>query len=153
MDASLTEEEKAIGAQFLADTFVEDKLAAVIRAHIYIESTLNLIIEEYLVEPSALDLDRLNFSTKVDLLLALGALHHGLKQPLQMVNRFRNRFAHNINAQLTELDARQFFNSFPKPSRDSIQEGHELLNSLAYLYGALYAQLKTIRSAKLLKKG
>ena len=55
MDASLTEEEKAIGAQFLADTFVEDKLAAVIRAHIYIESTLNLIIEEYLVEPSALD--------------------------------------------------------------------------------------------------
>jgi hypothetical protein len=153
MDASLTEEEKAIGAQFLADASVEDKLAAVIRAHIYMESTLNLLVEECLLEPSALDIDRLNFSTKVDLLVALGALHQDLKKPLEMVNRFRNRFAHNINAHLTELDERQFFNSFSKPNRDSIQGGHELLNSSAYLYGALHAQLKVIRSAKLSKKG
>jgi hypothetical protein len=147
LPATLSDEDRMAGAKFLAETTNEDTLAVIVRAHLYLESTLTLLIEEYLAEPGALEVDRLAFSIKVGLALALGALPESLKQPLQMVNSLRNRFAHNIYAQLDASDADKLFKSFSKYDRGSIHD-NELSYCLSYLYGALYALLKQTRSAK-----
>jgi hypothetical protein len=149
MDPTLAEEDKVAGAKFLEEISGEDNLAAIIRVHLYLESTLSLLIQEALPEPGALKLDRLNFGFKIGLGLALGTLPQNLREPLRIVHTLRNRFAHDIHAQLMASDEDRLFKSLSKEHRDSLRGEHDLQNCLAFLYGNLYGHLKAIREFKL----
>jgi hypothetical protein len=138
---TISHEDRMLGAQFITATSGDDDLAIIIRAHLYLESTLSLLIEEHLVEPGALEVDRLNFSTKVGLAVALGALPITLREPLQMANSLRNRFAHDIHAQVSASQVDRFFKSFSKDDRAVISEDRALGTLLAVLFGALQGSL------------
>jgi hypothetical protein len=114
----------------------------VVRSHLYIEAVLTQLIEERLEEPYALDLERLNFNTKLNLAVALGAVQKSEKPALVLLNRLRNRFAHKLNAQITKQDARQFLNSFASEQRKEIKGGTHFANTIPYLHRCLYGRLR-----------
>jgi hypothetical protein len=140
LNADLSEEDKRAGAQFLADTCGEDDLAIIIRAHVYMESTLTLLIEERLIEPGAFNPNRIGFNDKLGLAVALGAIPTELRGPLQILNTFRNRLAHDKNANITASDEDKLFKSFSKLDRERIT-GSGLSDCLSYLHGSLYGRL------------
>ncbi|HEV2173007.1 MAG TPA: hypothetical protein VGR71_05545 [Nitrospira sp.] len=143
----LSQEDAKIGARFLTDIFNSDNLAAVIRAHLYLENSLNLLIEEHLSEPGAVDIERQSFGFKVDLAVGLDVLPLRWEQPLLVVNSFRNRLAHDIEARITQTDVDRLFKSFNKFDRQTMATPATLHATLAYLHGCLYGQLKRARNA------
>ena len=153
MKQGLSAEDAKIGAKFLGDISSEDTLAVVIRAHLYLEHWLNLLIEECLPEPGAIEIERQSFSFKVDLAVGLGVLPQTLKQPLLGVNSFRNRLAHDIEAQISQTDIDRLFKSFTKSDRHSIEDGTTLPSTLAYLHGCMHGHLIAVREASKPKSG
>jgi hypothetical protein len=104
--------------------YAEDPLGVVIRGHLYVESRLIQLIEQALPEPGAIDLTRLNFSTKMDLAVALGLLSEGDKRPYAALNALRNRVAHNAEIEIDEADERQLQKALTAQQRDA-QKNHE----------------------------
>ncbi len=153
LKAGLDPESAKTGAKFLDDIAGGDNLAIVIRAHLYMESWLNQLIEERLSEPGAVEIERQSFRFKVDLAVALDVLPQPLRQPLLVVNSFRNRLAHDVEDRITQKDVDRLFKSFIRIDRRSITSGATLTNILAYLHGCLYGQLKHMRDASKPKHG
>ena len=143
----LSESDIRAGESLLRDLWKkrDDDLGLILRAHLYLEAVLTELIQERLNEPDSLDLERLNFATKVDLAIALAVIHHSEKAPLAFLNKLRNRFAHHLDARLTEQDERQFVNSFAIEQRQEIQGGAHFFNTLPYLHGLLYGRLRRRR--------
>jgi hypothetical protein len=83
----------------------DDPVAVVVGVHLHLEAFLIELINEKLVRPRALNLDRLNFPSKVGLAVALDAIPETAAPALRTINELRNRIAHNLNAQLVEADA------------------------------------------------
>lgn len=102
---SLSEQVQADIATFIAKIFADDSLTMVVKAHLYIESALSKLIETYLENPKALDLGRMPFSQKVQLGISLGLIQGGERKALVDLNRIRNRFVHDLEAELDEDDA------------------------------------------------
>lgn len=152
LKAGLDPESAKTGAKFLDDIAGGDTLAIVVRAHLYMENWLNQLIEERLSEPGAVEIERQSFRFKVDLAVALGVLPQPLQQPLLVVNSFRNRLAHDIEARITQKDVDRLFKSFIRIDRQSITSGTTLTNVLAYLHGCLHGQLKQIRISSKAKR-
>lgn len=95
-----------------------DLLGAVIRGHAYVESNLIQLIESALPDPGALDLTRVNFPTKRELAVAMRLLSKGGKPGYAALNRLRNKFAHNIDAQFLESDEQRLYRALSKAQKD-----------------------------------
>jgi len=107
------------------------------------------IIKEFLEKPQAfVSLERLSFPAKVELANAIGALLDGYAEPLMVLNGLRNRFAHNIDAKITESDENKLLESMPTDDQAKITGGRNVRYTLAYLHGSLYGGLYTIRTFK-----
>lgn len=85
----------------------EDELGAVIRAHIYIENELIAFIRAR--SPSSDDGKdhRVSYHKRVNLAASLG-LHESFGPSLSFIGKLRNRFAHQLDAVITEQDADDF---------------------------------------------
>ena len=145
-----TEEDKS----FLAVLLSEDDLGAIVRTHLFIDSRLNQLIEEGLVAPKQIKLDGLRFPLKVSLAIAMGFVPEPYRHAMMWLNSQRNKFAHNVTAQLTEDDADNFFKSFPAESRqflgifDETAPKTKLRSCLSFLYGRLTGLLREARQRK-----
>lgn len=82
-----------------------DDLSLILRCHIALEASLNKVIETRSHANEQSELDRLAFTAKVDVCIALGAFQPRYRQAWVIVNRIRNQFAHNLNAQFTKQQA------------------------------------------------
>jgi hypothetical protein len=127
--------------RFLKEIVGNDILGVIIRGHLFIESRLTHLIEQKLPEPGAIDLTRMNFHLKIDLAVAMGVLPYDLRPPLQVLNKLRNKLAHDVHKQITRADSERLFKSLPKVSRDvfgSPEDDKRLLQScISHLYGRL----------------
>ncbi|MGN8648308.1 hypothetical protein ACTNEO_19890 [Gracilibacillus sp. HCP3S3_G5_1] len=86
----------------------DDPLQVFIRGHLIIESKLIRLIESSLVNKNEIDVAKLNFPMKVDLAYALGAIEDkSIKNVLLGINSFRNKFAHNIDYKITDVDMKK----------------------------------------------
>lgn len=94
-------------AAFHAALMGEDELGAVVRAHIHIEHELIEFIRARLSPPDALDAISLDYSGRVKLAIALG-LPKEMQAPLNFIGTLRNRFAHRLDARLSEHEANNF---------------------------------------------
>jgi hypothetical protein len=92
-----------------------DPFVVCVKGHQAVEELLDLVLSESLHDPHALEIRQLGFGLKVDLALALGVI---ADRPVFVgLNRFRNRFAHDRTAELSNQDAVDFFNSWPERLR------------------------------------
>ena len=95
-------------------------LLIVIRCHLLIESYLIKLIESELPNPSALNIDKLNFTQKIELGLALDILHQDMKGFLLKINNLRNKFAHDHLKKITEKDITELENCLDKEIREEL---------------------------------
>lgn len=88
-----------------------DQLSLVIKAHHSIEAKLHAALEERLPRANRVELHRVAFLLKVDLLIGLGLFSPKLRHIFELANAIRNRFAHNPYAAFSEEDATKVRNA------------------------------------------
>jgi hypothetical protein len=89
---------------FLGDVFRTDTVTFIIRSHLYAESKIIRLLSESLPNPRALDIERMSFAKKVDLAYALTLVDERTRRTLTLLNKLRNRFAHNLKSEISEND-------------------------------------------------
>ena len=142
---------------FLDIINVSDQLSVAIRGHQLLEMILNIAINESLSIPHALEVRKLSFILKIDLGIALGLIPHGMRGGFAKINEFRNRFAHDPAAKITEKESKDFYNSLPSsglfPPGESYEELGDPLeafrNCCAVLFFSLERIVQHIRDQKL----
>jgi hypothetical protein len=91
----------------------DESLQFVIRAHLRAEQLLFAMLAEGLKNPSIIDLDRLSFSTKARLAVAMGLMGQDVLPPLIALNALRNNFAHKVDYQFADTDKADLLNAMP----------------------------------------
>lgn len=94
---------KNLRLEFLQDVKHEEILIVMLRAHLYIEQELIAIIEKCLVNSKVMDVERLTFIQKLNLVYALGILDKSVHRAIAKFNNIRNGFAHTLNFQVDDL--------------------------------------------------
>ena len=90
-----------------------DPMVLVLRCHIYIEYVIVRMIEAYIPFPQHLKIDRLNFINKVNLAKSFGLHEEMYFKSCLEINRVRNKFAHEIEYQVSKEDVAKIYNSMP----------------------------------------
>lgn len=75
-----------------------------LRGHLWVEKFLDDLLEAVLADPAANQLDRMSFSQKVGLAQALGTVAPAEAAPLRMMNKARNRLAHDLAGDASTKD-------------------------------------------------
>lgn len=102
----------------------EDELGVVVRAHIYIESSLNTLLESLLVSPKHLEKMNLDFSQRVSLSVALG-LRPQYESPLLALGTLRNHFAHRTGTKLSKDKVNNLYAALSSEDKTLVQQSHE----------------------------
>ena len=105
--------------RFYADMNGNDALTVVVRAAIYIESHIIHLIEANLDAVSVNKMD-LTYLQRVYLAAAIG-MHPRLVKPLKALGEIRNKFAHRLDASLSENEAENFYSAFDATDKQIIQ--------------------------------
>jgi hypothetical protein len=82
-------------------------IGRVLRAHLFVEHFVTKFIETANPRLGSLDEARLTYLQKVHLACSSGGLNQELRPGLIQLNRLRNRFAHQLEYQLTSDDVAQ----------------------------------------------
>jgi hypothetical protein len=106
-----------------------DGVSMVVRGHLILEALLNALLE-LTVPNQCKELLRLNFAQKLDLAIALGCLPSDYRGSWRMANDLRNKFAHDLHAELTGSDAENLLNAMPSSMREQIRAQRRALNGL-----------------------
>lgn len=115
-----SEEVKKFTKDFSTALLGEDELGVIVRAHIYVEAELDKWLKATLKNADALG-DGIEYQMKVRIALAAG-LRNDLQHPLNALERLRNKFAHQLGMKLTADDANNFYATFGKRERDSVED-------------------------------
>ncbi|MEZ5193431.1 MAG: hypothetical protein R2734_13640 [Nocardioides sp.] len=76
-------------------------LELILRAHLWMETMLNRVIQSRLVNPEVVNVDRMGFAAKVDLAHGLGGVEPQNVAWFRTLNRMRNRLAHELDGEPT----------------------------------------------------
>ncbi len=98
-----------------------DPFQAVIKGAIVVESEMEEVFRSAFHDASALYDMKLTYDQKVNLLIALG-IEPRFATPLKALAKIRNKFAHTIDANLTEVEAKNFYASFHSTDRIIIND-------------------------------
>lgn len=81
-----------------------DILQQLLHGHIYLDHIVTKIIEEELTHPSELKIDRIAFSVKLELAVALGLIKSELSNTISKINSLRNKSVHKLDFEITDRD-------------------------------------------------
>jgi hypothetical protein len=84
---------------------------SIVRGHLHVQAALIQYVEAGLEHPGALDLARMDFVYLVQLAVALGLIEKDDAAGYKRLNHLRNRFAHNIRAEISLQDGIDLYNS------------------------------------------
>lgn len=93
----------------------------IIQGHLFFDHVLNQLLLESLARPKALRLDRMTFSSKVDLCDALGLLGPSVVAFLKRVNKLRNGIAHDLKFEISDQHVQDLVNILPKDYEKNIR--------------------------------
>ncbi|WJV19647.1 hypothetical protein QU593_03960 [Rossellomorea marisflavi] len=79
-----------------------DKMYLILRGHLYIESELIKLIENYILYPEKLELKNMGFNNKCRMASSLGLIDDQMFEILILINRLRNKYAHNLEYNITK---------------------------------------------------
>lgn len=97
-----------INLTYLASTLADpNRLVTLVKAHLWIERALNGVIESSFDHPEALNVERMQFASKVNLVEALGIVQPEKAAVVRRINTLRNKAAHRLDWQLDDDDADQ----------------------------------------------
>lgn len=82
-----------------------------LRGHLWMENLISRILEINIVNADVLDLDRMGFRQKVDIAQAFGFISQENGYALKALNRLRNKLAHNLMAEPSEIEIRDLVNT------------------------------------------
>jgi hypothetical protein len=127
--------------EFLALSDVEDAMRVVIGTHSALNDALGRLLAEALPDPDMPELDRIGFTLKVDLQIAMRVLWSGARPAWRDFNQLRNTFAHDAKATVTEARAGQLRSTVP----DSLWSGEasEPLDIIRLVAAVLWVQVTT----------
>lgn len=132
--------------KFANDINEETYLQIILKGHLYIENRLIELIKVKLVNPHAINLNDLNFPTKINLARALGLLDNKKSKLLRNLNRIRNNLAHDLNFELSDGEIKKQIKYFDKYYSNSFQKTIEenagdLKQLLRNIYVLTYLEL------------
>lgn len=99
---------------------LSDRWQAAIQAHLYLDHILTQMLLEALVSPEAINLKRMSFVQKLDLVEAMGLLSTELIAPVRVLNGMRNNIAHELDGEILDRHVLDLANAMPKSTRDAI---------------------------------
>jgi DNA-binding MltR family transcriptional regulator len=106
---------KAI-SEFLDYTKSEDFMGIILRAQIYIENDLDILINKLLVHPEKINLQF--FSAKLDAAYALGAIDEEWYGAFRKFNKLRSKYAHDFMYEFTENDYGDLISTLSKSAKE-----------------------------------
>jgi hypothetical protein len=98
--------------ELLAAVNAPDLLTVAIRGHQCVEAALNQLLNAALTAPHEIEIKRVSFAPKVDLAIALGLLRVDSRALFLAVNRIRNQYAHDQQAQFDSNQSADVANAF-----------------------------------------
>jgi hypothetical protein len=110
--------------KFIAALIGEDELGVVLRAHNYVEAQLMRLLETLVPYPEHLKELHLDYAGKVHLSIAMG-LRPERAGPLKALGSIRNRFAHRLDAELSNSDTGNLYKAFHSDDKDIVQQSFE----------------------------
>jgi hypothetical protein len=84
----------------------ESSFEILLRGHLWIENFVGRILELRIVNQGVLDLDRMSFRQKIDIAQAFGFITQEDGQAFKVLNRLRNKLAHNLMVEPSEEEIR-----------------------------------------------
>jgi len=144
----LTPDRKPTSSQLVALIGIEDPLLLAIRGHQAIDALLTTAITSALPDPHQVEVERLSFTLKVDLAVALKRIPQDCRGMFTALNRVRNRLTHDAAAALDEQTAAEIRSAYAAPQRESfshlIDRPGAPVYTLQLLVGILFQQLRVL---------
>ena len=97
----------------------KDCFTIAIKGHQIIDECLNVLLSVILSKSHHLELTRISFMLKVDIIIAIGKFSSESRPLFKKINNIRNRFAHDKNAIFDRNDINDLKNVWTKKHRDS----------------------------------
>lgn len=125
-----------------------ESLSLVIKCHYELDLILDRILELSMYDISSLEVKRISFILKVDILIGLGVVTQGVKKLLKNINAVRNAYAHNPYYIFDDENAKKMkivimqMESFEGFIRDESNERQILINAFTIAYVCLERSLK-----------
>jgi len=91
-----------------------ERLYLILRGHLYIENELNKLLENFLPNPSVLELYREGFRRKLDLALALNLIEQDHFDIICAFNEIRNKYAHRLKYRISHQEITDLKNNMSK---------------------------------------
>ncbi|EPD52742.1 hypothetical protein HMPREF1210_01122 [Paenisporosarcina sp. HGH0030] len=108
--------------RFMDETNHQDLLVIVLRAHIYIEQELYLLINKCMKYPEKLNVRYL--SDKLKLAYSLGLIEQGLFSSIMKLNDFRNKYAHQLDFNFTEKELNEIVSPLSKEEKTELEKDY-----------------------------
>ncbi|MCL7408386.1 hypothetical protein [Marivivens donghaensis] len=93
-----------------------------VQAKIYLEFVALKFLEQELANPNEIRLSRMSFSSRLDLISALGLAPKNFIDAVRLVSKKRNNVAHDLEFELTEQDANEIASQLPKELKKIARE-------------------------------
>jgi len=87
--------------RFWQDLDPSNTQTMLLKSHLWVEYSLNLLLQERMVVLQSYELLRLTFRSRLDLAHALGLIDKEMLAFFKALNRMRNRLAHDLGFQVT----------------------------------------------------
>jgi hypothetical protein len=138
----VTDEDNA-AIRFVKHLLIDDDVALVVRAHLYIEGAAVMLIEGAVQSPDHLNLEDMRFRAKLQLAAALNLIDD-YPAALAILNTFRNRAAHRFTIDDATVD--QLRDALPEEVRDRLARAPLMVSEeprsrfrgvIAFLFAAL----------------
>lgn len=88
--------------KFLENINSKDYLNIVLRSHLFIEAKIIEMTKDKLINPSALEFNKISFPFKLQLCASLGLLELEDLSPYRKLNKLRNDTAHKLNFEIED---------------------------------------------------
>lgn len=97
-------------------------LEVLLRGHLWVESQLTAVLEDVLLHPEHANLARMSFANKLALVAAHGFVRDEDMSAYRVLNKLRNRSAHNLPGEPTGAEVRMLVGSLSPLVRASYEE-------------------------------
>ena len=120
---------------FMNYTESEDYIGIILRAQIYIETDIDILLNNLLIHPNKISLQF--FSAKLDAAYALGGIDDEWYHALKNFNKLRNKCAHDFKFEFTENDYNSLISTLSKDAKNNFLinlQHEELINTILSMF-------------------
>ena len=111
--------------RFKARILTGERWQQLLQAHLYYDHVLTQILLDALPDPDAIEVRRIGFVQKLNLVVAMALIPKELIPPVETINNLRNKLAHDLNFQIVDQSVLDLANCTPKFLRDAVVEDRE----------------------------